>query len=441
MGDVCAAGTCHPGAPADCDDGDACTADSCDAEVGCTHAPTGGAGCCVADVDCDDGVACTFDVCLETSCTSVADPKDPACCTGDGPCNDGDPCTVEDSCSAFVCHGADKDCDDGDPCTEGDACVNGTCKVGGGLVCDDGNACTDDTCLPGLGCAAKANALPCDDGNPCTTSDACAAKQCAGGPPPSCDDADPCTKDVCVASEGCVHAPTGVPGCCTKASQCDDADACTVDTCKDAACQHLDACCKTDAECDDGDDVCTTDKCVAGACKHAAVAGPGCCSPVLYQQTFEGGLGDWTVQGGPECTWQVVSGAQSMSPPASLWYGKLATKNYDCGYSTGSATSASIQLPDHAGLELEFDVWLDVEKSATYDKVSVEVAADGWDPVVRWDKGSEVPMQTWVHLRSPLDAFQGKTIAVIVRFDTADSALNGTEGVYFDNIRITQPCP
>jgi hypothetical protein len=40
--------------PVDCDDGNACTTDTCDPAIGCIHTP----------VDCSDGLTCTDDVCV-----------------------------------------------------------------------------------------------------------------------------------------------------------------------------------------------------------------------------------------------------------------------------------------------------------------------------------------------------------------------------------------
>ena len=47
--ETCQAGTCSAGPPLDCDDGDACTADSCDAVLGCEHAPITCPAACVYD--------------------------------------------------------------------------------------------------------------------------------------------------------------------------------------------------------------------------------------------------------------------------------------------------------------------------------------------------------------------------------------------------------
>ncbi|WP_157069456.1 MYXO-CTERM sorting domain-containing protein [Sandaracinus amylolyticus] len=62
----CAAGACIPGAPVECDDGDACTADVCAASGACESAPI--AGCCNTDEECDDGDACTRDTCGAHRC-------------------------------------------------------------------------------------------------------------------------------------------------------------------------------------------------------------------------------------------------------------------------------------------------------------------------------------------------------------------------------------
>jgi len=90
-GDSCEAGVCV-GVPADCDDANDCTADSCDPQYGCRHEPV-----------------------------QVEQP-----------------------------------CEDYDLCTEGTLCApfSGWCGQGTPVVCpDDGNDCTSDACDPAMGCA------------------------------------------------------------------------------------------------------------------------------------------------------------------------------------------------------------------------------------------------------------------------------------------------
>lgn len=81
-GDSCVVGECTGGTPVSCDDGIACTVDSCDPATGCVATPD--------DSACSDGFACTADVCdVGTGCASEPD---------DALCDDADLCT-SDACN------------------------------------------------------------------------------------------------------------------------------------------------------------------------------------------------------------------------------------------------------------------------------------------------------------------------------------------------------
>jgi len=220
-----------------CDDGDACTLDTCSEAAGCQHAP--------AVAACDDGNPCTDDGCdKSTGCTHT---------TSSAPCDDGDVCTVLDTCSSGTCKGlmskscddanvctldtCDKAaggcvnaptpgaCDDGDACTLGDACAAGACK-GSAMPCDDANPCTLDGCASGS-CTHTPSTGACDDGNLCTDGDTCStAGECVGGGVKSCDDAAPCTVDACSPTTGCAHTPSPEGSACGEDKACDNAGAC-----------------------------------------------------------------------------------------------------------------------------------------------------------------------------------------------------------------------
>lgn len=78
----------------DCDDGVACTVETC-ADTQCSYVAL--AGCCALASDCDDDDACTQDACVAGACSHSVQ-NAPGCCD----CDDEDPCTV-DTCGAEVC--------------------------------------------------------------------------------------------------------------------------------------------------------------------------------------------------------------------------------------------------------------------------------------------------------------------------------------------------
>jgi len=120
---MCRGGVCEPGAPQDCDDGNVCTNDSCDAGAGaCRNTPSSGS------------------------------------------CDDGDPCTVGDVCNGGRCEsGAPKDCDDGDECTD-DACDAGSGECVNPPIDPCIRGCGDVNCTEGISLADATAVLEFDVG-------------------------------------------------------------------------------------------------------------------------------------------------------------------------------------------------------------------------------------------------------------------------------------
>ncbi len=178
-----------------CDDGDLCTEDSCDPEIGCVN----------EQINCDDGNPNTIDSCDPATGVCVNVLNAPASC------DDGDACT-EDS---------------GDPATGG--CGHTP------IICDDGDACTSDSCDPATGCVNTPISCP-DDGNECTDDSCDPAIGCVYTPI-SCDDENECTKDVCVAG-GCTNTIT-TGGSCTSTCPVESEDpgsSCTGSCNEDGVC-------------------------------------------------------------------------------------------------------------------------------------------------------------------------------------------------------------
>ena len=178
---------CQTGTAIDCDDDVTCTVDSCDeSSDSCSHAPSNavcddglycnGAETCDVDfgcqvgtpIDCDDGVACTADSCDESSDSCSHAPSNAGCddglyCNGAETC-DADlgcqmgvlPCgaqlcdDLDDACVECL---ADGDCDDSSFCNGAETCVDHACESGvapcDGLTCDELlDACVDLPAVP-----------------------------------------------------------------------------------------------------------------------------------------------------------------------------------------------------------------------------------------------------------------------------------------------------
>ncbi len=269
--DTCAVGgTCAYGNnAASCDDGNVCTSDTCNPASGCAYADN--------TTSCDDGLYCTVsDTCSGGNCAGAArNCADANVCTDDS-CND-----VSDSCT-YTNNTAS--CDDGQYCTVSDVCAGGTC-AGSARNCADSDVCTDDSCNDvGDTCAHANNTVACDDGLYCTVSDVCGGGACTGTTR-DCSDATVCTNDSCdEAGDACAHASNtivcddglyctvsdvcGAGACSGTARNCNDANGCTSDSCSDVS----DACVNANntLPCNDAVFCNGADTCAAGSCSQHA---------------------------------------------------------------------------------------------------------------------------------------------------------------------------
>jgi len=299
----CPSGACLAGTPPDCDDGVACTVDSCnEATESCDHLANDavcdndlfcdGLEICDPALDCqagappncDDSVGCTDDSCNEAtdSCVNAANEAhcdDGLFCNGTETCDPvldcqpgSHPCPnlfcdeVEDRC---ICT-EPAECDDGLFCNGVEQCIGEACQPGTPVDCDDGVGCTDDSCDEGTdSCDHAADAARCDNGLFCDGAETCdPVLDCQAGTPPDCDDGVGCTDDSCSpATDSCVNvandaacdnglfcdgAETCDPGldCRTGPPPCDDGVGCTDDFCNEAT----DSCANAgnNAHCDNG---------------------------------------------------------------------------------------------------------------------------------------------------------------------------------------------
>ncbi|MBN1203781.1 MAG: hypothetical protein JXB05_02510 [Myxococcaceae bacterium] len=295
------AGSCAPAcSPSICDDGNACTTDSCDAQGQCVHTA----------VSCNDNNPCTTDACnTATGCTFTSKPQGTACtddgnactsdvCSANGQCshppvicNDNNECTSDTCNSSTGCSFQPRT--SGSACTDdGSLCTTDVCNSAGqcthpNITCNDSNECTSDTCNPSSGCSfpPRTGSTCTDDGSACTTDVCNSSGQCTH-PAIICNDSNECTSDTCNASSGCSFPPLTGSGCtddgsactadvCNSAGQCthpaitcNDGNPCTADTCNPASgCSFPNE--PSDVTCPDEGNSCTLDFCDgAGVCRH-----------------------------------------------------------------------------------------------------------------------------------------------------------------------------
>jgi len=265
---------------------------------------------CTSDGDCNDGVACTVDTCNGGSGLCSSDEDDDLCdngrfCDGEefcdavrgcrmgnpADCDDGVDCTTDD-CDAGsdrCVHSPDDGfCDDGRFCNGEEFCdeVRG-CQAGSPPNCDDDVGCTVDRCDATLDeCVSDPSDALCDDGRFCNGTERCdAVNDCQAGVPPDCADPLACTADSCdPALDECAHAPDD--SLCDDGRFCNGAEVCDASQgcqpgeapCPDGGCREDDQrCieCSTNADCDDGDFCNGSETCdPSGVCADGAAPCP-----------------------------------------------------------------------------------------------------------------------------------------------------------------------
>ncbi len=183
-----------------CDDGNACTADSCNGNGTCAHAAVANG------TTCSDGNGCTrTDTCQAGTCTGA----NPLVCTASDQCHTVGTCSpATGACSNPIANNGTA-CNDGNGCTRTDQCQAGACTGSNPVLCSASDQCHSvGVCASSTGvCSnpAVANGTSCNDSNACTASDSCQVGVCKSGPPVVTDDNNPCTADSCDPTLGVRH--------------------------------------------------------------------------------------------------------------------------------------------------------------------------------------------------------------------------------------------
>ena len=417
-----------------------CTGKKC-GDDGCG----GTCGTCAAGGVCFENQCCT-PVCDGKSCGAGSNGCGGACTCAEGSCVDGECCLPK--CDGTTCG------DDG--C--GGSC-DYTCYNAGGTCVADGSCCTpkcDGTTCGDDGCGGTCQYNCWNAGGTCAADGSCCVPQCngkscgddtCGGSCGKCNDSKACTTDECSADGVCVYTPVADETCCDTAGDCEDGLKCTADVCDETHHCAFKAipgvtCCTTNAQCDDKDAVCTpTDTCDAGICTHVYSTAEGCCDPSPYSFAFDLDAEDFTLTNSEASGkgWNWTDKGASNDTPGALYYGDPATGNFDFGTTNGHAVSPAVLVPAGTAT-VSFGLYMATEGGTTYDQLSLTVHSPELGDVLVWAKDYDTLTSTWQTITVDLSAFAGQTVTLDWYFDTYDGAVNGTEGVYLDDIQIGSSC-
>ncbi len=400
--DTCVAGRCL-NTPRSCDDGNPCTADRCEAGQCFNEAQE---DCCVEDPDCDDGNFCTKDECIDGAC--VHGDWLPNCCNRNEDCDDNDECT-RDLCKDRRCDFTTKDpaarC-----CTEKRDCL-------------DGDVCTDDECIGGR----------CIYTVLCCRFDA------------DCVSEDPCRAGNCTPSSECEYAP--IDDCCVQDADCPTLP-CMTATCADHACGHapIPNCCTGDPDCGDPCrrcDIPTGDS--QGLCILKST--PECCVTTVLDVAFSD-LGGFVVSPLAKPNYAAtpawnLDGLRTVSAPTSLYFGDPATHRLHPageGLVGGRATRAQVDLSRTTHPTLAFQAYRSGSIVSSVDVLSVIVALDGDETVVWTTLDHPLEAGAFRPVSIDLAAFEGRSVSLILEFDSRSAFATEYEGVWVDDLRISGQC-
>jgi hypothetical protein len=282
---------CQTSAAPNCNDGNVCTNDSCNAVTGCVHVNNTSA--------CTDGLWCNgTDSCSGGTCSVHAGTpcgNDGQFCNGTESCNEatdqcvhsGSPCASD----GLFCNGAES-CNEatdqcvhaGDPCASDGLWCNGaeSCNEATDACVHAGNPCGDDGlwCNGTESCNETADACVhsggrCpDDGAFCNGTESCneAADACVHSGDPCPDDATFCNgAESCdEAANQCVHAGDPCPDdglWCNGAEHCDETfDQCRHETTGPEKCPDDGLWCNGAERCDEQADACGHEDTPATTC-------------------------------------------------------------------------------------------------------------------------------------------------------------------------------
>ena len=222
--------------------------------------------------------------------------------------------------------------------------------------------------------------------------------------------------------------------------------------------------CSKPVDCNDNN-ACTTDVCESGSCVHAASGATGCCGGVAFADSFDKGLGKWTVadlhsasgQGGIIWTAASMVGAdgtpRASSPPAAAYFGRTDAPcpgkadafcpTFDNGKVVGATMlSAPFQVPVAQKVTLTMQLRMDV--AASFDQLTVSTQTAFGAKKVFWAKQTALASGStegnFKLVTLDLSEFSGQAIRLEISFNSQNAFNNSGEGVFIDDLLVSTTC-
>ena len=479
------------GADRDCDDGDPCTADACDA-FACRH-DVAFEGCCASVGDCRPANACTLVTCDDDQCRYQDDGDEASCCSGTA----WEATFEAPTLAPFGVEQAPGD----DPAPPATWYATARCARSGayGVAFGDpatgayatgfqaaGSLTTTPITIPTSGPGARSwarfalqldtewNGAPREgwEDPPAVQPDALRVELVRG------DVAILLWTSFAIETRGSTCRP-GVGGDCGwqvveldltpwqgvtaqlrfSFDTLDDIDNDHAGVCLDDVrvvtdCDGADIECFRGRDCDDGD-VCTNDGCAAHTCFHEPAPDPTCCREEIVGgvSDFEGGQSQgWEFNPDDEpVRWQVLD-LVFHEGTGALYFGDAATLTFaspdvEPKPVSGVAYSPIYALPASDQMKLKFDYYVDVQPFEpgfpTRDALTVRVIdhLSGAERVLLRTRDIPPdhigdPHRTFHEWAAYIGDFAGGVVSFEVRFDSGDAVDNDGLGVVIDDWRV-----
>jgi hypothetical protein len=151
---MCNAGVCVPGAPPTANDGNPCTADSCDPSAGVAHVPVTNGTACNDDNACTAADGCQAGVCVGAN---------PVACAAPDLCHLPGACNPSTGACSYLLAPSGTGCSDGNACNGIEACDQyGVCRSGTPVLCVGSAGCDEaPTCDPVSGACSNPGGTDC----------------------------------------------------------------------------------------------------------------------------------------------------------------------------------------------------------------------------------------------------------------------------------------